>query len=69
MKLEHLLIESVNPKQMGGQHVGVMSVGVKILHKPTGLLAICDCERSQLSNKRVAMAMIEYGLAEMSWKD
>ena len=41
--------------------------GVCVEHLPTGLKASCDQERSQLRNKRVAIAMIEYVLAEFGW--
>ena len=43
--------------------------GVAVEHLPTGLKAFCDQERSQLKNKRVAMLMVEYGLAEIGWTE
>lgn len=65
----HLLIEptSVNPK--GGQQVGIVSSGVRVTHLPSGLFARCECERSQLKNRNICLAMIEYGLAELGWKE
>ena len=68
MKPEHLSIESVPQQKQGGQHVGVISTGVKITHIPTGLTATCSIERSQMRNRNVALAMIEYGLAELEFE-
>lgn len=55
----------INP---GGQQVGVRPVSVKVLHKPTGIYAVCGDERSQHKNRIIAMSMVEYGLAELGWK-
>lgn len=56
-----LKIESYSMRSAGGQHVGVQN-GVKITHLPTGLVAICETERSQHRNKGIAMDMILGGL-------
>lgn len=70
MKLEHLKIEAGhNPNYTGGQTVGMPTTLVKITHIPTGLVAQSDVMRSQMKNKNVCLAMIEYGLAELGWKD
>jgi peptide chain release factor 2 len=54
---------SIWPEQpKGGQHVGSGPRGVKIVHIPTGMTAMCDTERSQHRNRSVAMHMIEGGL-------
>lgn len=70
MKPEHLKIEAgwhtPNP---GGQQVGMPGTIVKATHIPTGLVAQCDCERSQMRNKNICLAMLEYGLAELGWKE
>lgn len=52
----------------GGQHVGVTSTGVKIVHIPTGITAIVETERSQHRNRQIALEMIEYGLIEAGLK-
>lgn len=58
-----------NTKGNGGQHTGQFHGGVTVEHIPTGLKAFCDQGRSQLKNKHVAVAMIEYGLAEIGWEE
>ena len=62
MNESDLKIEPFPLISKGGQHVSVVRTAIKVTHVPTGLIAISECERSQLKNKNVAMQMIEYGL-------
>ncbi len=48
----------------GGQHAGSPATSVRVTHIPTGLMAQCG-GRSPHKARRVAMAMLEYGLLEM----
>lgn len=59
---EELQIEAYPPRQVGGQHFGSGPQGIKITHLPTGLIAICDTERSQHRNRQIAMDMLLGGL-------
>lgn len=60
-------VSDVRPPSKGGQHVGVPHSHIKVLHVPTGIYAVCATERSQLKNRNVAMAMVQYGLAELGY--
>lgn len=62
-----LKIESYPVISPGGQHVGVIRTGVKVTHIPTGLIAISDCERSQIKNRNLAMSMINFALNQLNY--
>ena len=49
------------PPRTGGQQAGISS-GIKVTHIPSGLIAICNTERSQHRNKAIAMDMLLGGL-------
>lgn len=49
------------PKSVGGQQVGVPN-GLKITHKPSGLIVISDCQRSQHRNRELAKEMLAAAL-------
>ena len=69
MKPEDLKIESYPDRKPGGQVVGIMTTGIRVTHLPTNLVASCEAQRSQTKNRVVALAMIEYGLVELGWRE
>ena len=57
---EDLEIQTSRSGGAGGQHINKTESAVKIIHKPTGIFAECQDERSQLKNKEKAMqALVE----------
>jgi len=62
---EDLKVEFYRSSGPGGQHMQKTSTAVRITHIPTGVIATCQSQRSQLQNKDSAMKVLYARLLEV----
>ena len=66
---EDLEVETMRSSGAGGQHINKTDSAVRMRHKPTGLVAFSQSERSQILNREKCLAVLKSKLYQKAIED
>ena len=69
IKEEDLEVETMRSSGAGGQHINKTDSAVRMKHKPTGLIAFSQSERSQILNREKCLAVLKSKLYQKAIED
>lgn len=61
-----VIYQTMRSSGSGGQHVNKVSSAVRVIHEPTGLIAMSSDNRSQLQNKKLALSRLKEKILAVS---
>lgn len=59
IKPEDLIVETKRASGAGGQHINKTDSAIRMVHKPTGIVATCQSGRSQIQNREEALRILK----------
>ena len=66
--LKECAVQTYRSSGKGGQHVNKTETAVRLIHGPSGITVTCQSERSQLSNKKLALLQLREKVARQNYR-